>query len=122
MNIPAFVFEDTYLKWSGRVVGQVLELHITRYQFVAPNVFSDNLYMIYIYTIEVEKLKSFLTKIRPTTPLMKVPLVRPKGSTKGGGDPFFDRKKMFYQKVIFFSPEAYVSKHNKPIIFLIGPA
>jgi hypothetical protein len=28
MDIPAFVFEDIYLKWSGRVVGQVFELHI----------------------------------------------------------------------------------------------
>ena len=121
MNIPAFVLEDTYLKWSGRVVGQVLELHITRYQFVAPNVFSDYLYMIYIYTIEVEKLKLFLTKIRPTTPLMKVPRVRPKGSTKGGGDPFFDRKKMFYQKVIF-STRGLRIQTQQTHHFLIGPA
>ena len=47
-------------------------------------------------------MKTFLTKIRPTVPLMEVPLVRPNDLTKGGEVPFFDRRKMFPPKMLVF--------------------
>ena len=47
---------------------------------------------------KLKKLKFFLTKIRTTVPLTEAPLVRPKCLTKGSGDLFFDRKKMFLPK------------------------
>ena len=42
-------------------------------------------YLYLIYTIKLKQLKPFLTKIMPTVPLTKVPLVRPKSLTKERG-------------------------------------
>ena len=54
--------------------------------------------VLYISYIELKELKIFFTKIRPTLLLTKVLLVRPRGLTKMGGDPFSGRRKVFLSK------------------------
>ena len=66
-------------------------------------------------------MKIFLINIRPTVPLTKVPLIRPKGLTKGGGVLFFDIWGMFPPKrLIFFHQKFYIpTPHTHNILSII---
>ena len=54
--------------------------------------------------LKLKQLKIFLTKIRPTVPLIEVPLVRPNDLAKGGGVPPYPKYFFFSPKVLAYPP------------------